>query len=411
MTQRARNYRYSAYTQAGSLTEGHLQASSLDEAVEMLWRKGLTPFETLEDSAPASARWWRRDLLSPRKASPRDVASFTREFATLAQSGIAIDDALRIVTEQSGTGRMRLVVAGVLDLVLDGAHLSDAMAHHPEAFQDDYVSMVRAAEVSGDLAKVFGELADLLERRHELAGKVTSALVYPCVLIVLAVMAVSVVVGVLVPGLAPIFAQGGRPMPAMIAFIVSCEQSWQSIATAGVALAICLFATGVALSRSDAMRLAADRILLGIPLAGTLSAEQNLARFARTLGSLLRAGVPMLAAQTSAGSVVRNRHIAAGLAASLEIVRDGQSLSRALSGRPGVTPVTLRMIAVGEETGKLSQMLLRIAIILEQQSQRRIERLMTLLTPALTIAIAGLVGMLIFTVMNAILSVNELAVR
>lgn len=411
MTQRARNYRYSAYTQTGSLTEGHLQASSLDEAIEMLWLKGLTPFETLEDGTPASTRWWRRDLVSPRKASARDVASFTRELATLIQSGIAIDDALRIVAEQSGTGRMQVVVASALDLILDGAHLSDAMSHHPETFQDDYVSMVRAGEISGDLAKVFGELADLLQRRHELAGKVASALVYPCVLMVLAVVAVSVVVSVLVPGLAPIFAQSGKPMPAMIAFIVRCEQSSQSIVTAGVAIAICLFAIVVALSRSDAMRLAADRILLGLPLAGTLSAEQNLARFARTLGSLLRAGVPMLAAQTSAGSVVRNRHIAAGLAASLEIVRDGQSLSRALSGRPGVTPLALRMIAVGEETGKLSQMLLRIAIILEQQSQRRIERLMTLLTPALTIAIAALVGTLIFTVMNAILSVNELAVR
>jgi general secretion pathway protein F len=306
---------------------------------------------------------------------------------------------------------MRPVVAGVLDLVLDGAHLSDAMAHHPEAFQDDYVSMARAGEVSGDLAKVFGELADLLERRQELAGKVTSALVYPCVLIVLAVVSVGVVVAVLVPGLAPIFAQSGRPMPPMIAFIVRCEQSWPTIAMSGVAIAICMLATGGALSRSESLRLAADRILLGLPLAGTLSAEQNLARFARTLGSLLRAGVPMLAAQTSAGSVVRNRHIASGLAAALEIVRDGRSLSQALSGRPGVAPVALRMIAVGEETGKLSQMLLRIAVILEQQSQRRIERLMTLLTPALTIAIAGLVGALIFTVMNAILSVNELAVR
>jgi general secretion pathway protein F len=408
---RARNYRYSAYTPAGILAEGRLQASTLEEAIETLWQRGLTPLETLEDTAPASARWWRHDLLSPRKASPRDVAAFTREFATLIQSGIPIDDALRIVAEQSGTGRMRPVVAGVLDLVLDGAHLSDAMAQHPEAFQDDYVSMARAGEVGGDLAKVFGELADLLERRQELAGKITSALVYPCVLIVMAVASIGVVVTVLVPGLAPIFAQSGRPMPAMIAFIIRCEQSWPAIAMAVAAIVIGGLAAGGALSRSDAMRFAADRILLGLPLAGTLSAEQNFARFARTLGSLLRAGVPMLAAQTSAGSVVRNRHIAAGLAAALEIVRDGRSLSRALSGRPGIAPVALRMIAVGEETGKLSQMLLRIAVILEQQSQRRIERLMTLLTPALTITIAGLVGALIFTVMDAILSVNELAVR
>jgi general secretion pathway protein F len=119
----------------------------------------------------------------------------------------------------------------------------------------------------------------------------------------------------------------------------------------------------------------------------------------------------MLPALTSARSAVGNRHIGSGIEASLEAVRDGQSLGRALSGRPSIPQVALRMIKVGEETGKLDEMLLRAAAVLEQQSQRRIERLMTLLTPALTIAIAGLVGALILTVMNAILSVNELAVQ
>ena len=119
--------------------------------------------------------------------------------------------------------------------------------------------------------------------------------------------------------------------------------------------------------------------------------------------------MPILAALTSARSAIRNRHIASGLAASLETVRDGQSLGSALSGRPGIPRVALRMITVGEETGKLDEMLLRTAIVLEQQSQRRIERLMTLLTPALTMAMAGLIGGLMLTVMNAIFSANEVA--
>jgi len=409
MTQRAHSYRYVAYTASGGLAEGRLEAASLDEANEALWARGLTPFETRADAAPGADPWWRREL-TLRKPSRRDVASFTREFATLAQSGIAIDDALRIVAEQSG-GRMRPVVVSLLDIVLDGAHLSEAMARHPEAFHDDYVNMARAGEASGDMARVFGELADLLERRQELAGKVTSALIYPCVLIILAVASVAIVMGFLIPNMAPIFAQSGRPVPAMIAVIVRAEESWPAIMMAGGAIAAGGFAIGAALARSRDLRLAADRILLRLPFAGTLGAEQNLARFARTLGSLLRSGVPMLAALASARAVVRNRHIACGLDAALETVRDGQSLGRALSGRPGVPPLALRMVAVGEETGRLDQMLLRIATVLEQQSQRRIERLMTLLTPTLTIAIAALVGMLIFTVMNAFLSVNELAVR
>ena len=411
MMQRARTYRYIAYTRAGALAEGRLQATSVDDAVEMLWERGLTPFETREDAATGSHRGSRGALLTPRKPSRRDVASFTREFATLAQSDIPLDDALRIVSEQSGMSRMRPVIASLLEAVLDGAHLSDAMARHPEAFQDDYVNMARAGEASGDMARIFGELADLLERRLDLAGRITSALVYPSVLIVMALASIAFVMAVLVPNLATIFADSGRPMPAMVALVVQMREAWPLILTAGAAIGIGTLGIGATMLRSDHLRRVADRILLGLPLAGTLSAEQNLARFARTLGSLLRTGVPMLPALGSARSVVRNRHIGSGLEASLEAIRDGQSLGRALSGRPGIPRVALRMIAVGEETGKLGDMLLRTAIVLEQQSQRRVERLMTLLTPALTIVIAGLIGGLILTVMNAILSVNELVLQ
>lgn len=409
--QRARTYHYIAYTRGGALAEGRLQATSLDDAIEMLWERGLTPFETREDGAPSSERWWRHELLSPRKPSRRDVASFTREFATLAQSDIPLDDALRIVSEQSGTTRMRPVIASLLEAVLDGQHLSDAMARHPEAFQDEYVNMARAGEASGEMARVFGELADLLERRLDLAGRITSALVYPCVLIVVALASITVIMGVLVPNLAPIFSESGRSMPVMVALVVRLREAWPLVLTAGAVMGIGALGIGATILRSNHLRHAADRILLRVPLAGTLSAEQNFARFTRTLGSLLRTGVSMLPALASARSAVRNRHIGSGLEGTLESVRDGQSLGRALSGRPGIPRVALRMITVGEETGKLDEMLLRTAIVLEQQSQRRIERLMTLLTPALTIAIAGLVGGLILTVMNAIFSVNELALQ
>jgi general secretion pathway protein F len=192
---------------------------------------------------------------------------------------------------------------------------------------------------------------------------------------------------------------------------VRMQAAWPLILTAGAVMGLGALGIGATILRSDHVRRAVDRILLRLPLAGTLSAEQNFARFSRTLGSLLRTGVPMLRALASARSAVRNRHIGSGLEASLEIVREGQSLGRALSGRPGIPRVALRMITVGEETGKLDEMLLRTAIVLEQQSQRRIERLMTLLTPALTISIAGLIGGLILTVMNAIFSVNAVVLQ
>jgi general secretion pathway protein F len=409
--ERVFTYHYIAYTREGALAEGRLQAASLDEAAEMLWERGLTPFETRRDGERGLHSWSRLELLAPRKPSRRDVAHFTREFATLAQSGIPLDDALRIVSEQSDTARMRPVIASLLEAVLDGAHLSDAMARHPEAFQGDYVNMARAGEASGEMARVFGELADLLERRLDLAGKVTSALVYPSVLIVMALASITVVIGVLVPHLAPIFAESGRPMPAMVDLVVRMREAWPLLLTVGALMILAALAIGATVSRSPHLRRAVDRLLLGLPLAGRLSAEQNFGRFSRTLGSLLRTGVPMLPALASAHSAVRNRHIRLGLESALETVREGQSLGRALSKGAGIPRVAVRMITVGEETGKLDEMLLRTAVVLEQQAHRRIERLLTLLTPALTIAIAGLVGGLMLSVMNAILSVNELTLQ
>src|SRR5262249_17627945 len=314
-------------TQAGALAEGRVEAGSLDEARETLWGRGLVPFETREDRVPSGHRGLLS--LSPGKPSRRDVTSFTREFATLVQSGIALDDALRIIAEQSITPRMRLVVAGLLAGVLDGAHLSDAMARHPDVFADDYVNMVRAGEASGDVARVFAELSDLLERREALAGKLSSALIYPCVLIVMALASVAVVIGVLVPGLAPIFAESGRPMPAFVGLLVALEQAWPFILMACVGVAAGALMLAMMISRSAGARRAADRLLLRFPFVGTLSAEYELARFARTLGSLLRAGVPLIGALTSAGALVRNSHVASGVAAALEQVRDGQSLGRA----------------------------------------------------------------------------------
>ncbi|UTD26548.1 type II secretion system F family protein [Bradyrhizobium sp. WD16] len=406
-----RSFRYLAYTQAGVLTEGRIEAETVEQVHDVLWERGLTPFETHDDQRSASRRWSRGTLLAPRKPSARDIAAFVRELATLIEAGVPLDDTLRIMVDHSGQVRMRPVVTGLLQSVLDGAHLSDAMARHRESFQNDTISMVRAGEISGDLVRVLTELADLLERRQQLVAKTTSALVYPCILIVMALVSITIVMAVLVPSLAPIFAESGRPLPGMIAFILWVQQGWPWLAAIVALMVAASSAARGYVKRSTNARLAAHRLLLKLPLAGVVSVEQNLARFARTLGSLLRAGVPMLAAFASARAVVQNAHIASGLEASLEQIRDGQNLGRALSGRDGIPPVALRMIAVGEETARLGHMLIRIALLFEQQSQRRIERLMTMLTPALTVGIAGLIGLLIFTVMNAILSINELAAR
>lgn len=336
---------------------------------------------------------------------------FTRDFATLNSAEIPLDDALRILGAQAPSRALRPVIASLLADVLDGSHLSDAMHKHPKIFSADYVSAVRSGEVGGTLGQVLEEMADLLERRMEIRNRIRSALVYPAILVAFAIVTVSLIVAVLVPGIAPIFAEGGRSMPAVIGFVLAVQAHWTEIMVWLLAATVAGTSALVLALRRPHVRVAIDRAKLRAPAFGIFILERETAQFARGLGTLLRAGVPLLQASTSARTVIGNRHIGAGVDRALEAVREGSSLHRALERHADLPPVALRMISVGEEAGKLDRMLLRMAAMFEQQTQRTVDRFMTVLTPALTLTIAALIGGLILTVMNAILSINELVYR
>jgi general secretion pathway protein F len=403
-------FTYRAYGGGGEFAEGAIEAASPDAANDMLWAQGLTPFH-LQAADAAGQRWWQREIFAGTASSPAQLAVFTRDFATLDNAEIPLDDALRILTEQAPSRAMRAVIAGLLADVLDGAHLSDAMQKHPRVFSADYVSAVRAGEVGGTLSQVLEEMADLLERRMEVRNRIRSALVYPAVLIAFAVVTIGLIVTVLVPGIAPIFAESGKAMPAAIGFVLAVQAHGTEIAVSLLAAAAATTAVLVAALRRPEVRLAIDRWKLRPPLVGAFVLQRETARFARSLGTLLRAGVPLLQAAISARAVIGNRHVGAGVDGALDAVREGSSLHRALQAHAGLPGVALRMISVGEEAGKLDRMLLRVALMFEQQTQRTMDRFMTILTPALTLTIAVMVGSLILTVMNAILSINELAYR
>jgi general secretion pathway protein F len=295
--------------------------------------------------------------------------------------------------------------------VLDGSPLSDAMHKHPQVFATDYVSAVRSGEVGGTLAQVFEEMADLLERRMEVRNRIRSALVYPAILVAFAIVTIGLIVAVLVPGIAPIFAEGGRAPPAVIGFVLAVQAHWTEISLSLVTLVAGAAAALAMALRHPPIRVALDRLKLRPPLLGPFVLEREAARFARGLGTLLRAGVPLLQASTSARASIGNRYIGAGVDRALEAVREGSSLHRALEGHAALPAVALRMISVGEEAGKLDRMLLRMAAMFEQQTQRTLDRFMTILTPTLTLTIAFLVGGLVLSVMNAILGINELVSR
>ena len=402
-------FRYRAYSAAGDLEEGEIEASAPDAAEDALWRRGLTPFETREVAAKTVAA--PRFSLGGRGLKLAELTSFTREFATLEEADIPLDNGLRILAAQSPTPAQRELAESILKRVVDGMSLSDALARRPEIFSTEYINVVRAGETIGKVGQALGDLADMMERRLELRSRITSALVYPALLISLAIVSTGVVLATLVPNIAPIFVDNNRPMPAGLQFILDAEANWRVIAAVLGAVALGIFLLARMASQRPSWLEARDRQMLRAPYVGPLLAQHETARFMRTLGSMLKAGVPLLPALESARTAVANRYLSARIETATEEVRGGAHLSAAL-GRIDLLPrVAPQMAAIGEETGKLDAMLMRVAIMFERQTQRAIERAMGLVTPVLTILIALVVGGLIMTVMDAVLSINELATK
>lgn len=404
-------FRYRAYGDDGRLAEGTLDATTLDAANEALWSQGLSPFQ-MHSADQSDARWWNREITLGGGGSRRgDLLAFTREFAMLNAAEIPLDDALRILQQQATSSRLRALVESLLSEILNGLPLSDAMQKQPAVFPIDYIAVVRAGETGGTLGDVLVELADLLERRAEIRARIQSALVYPSMLVALSLATLAIIVGGLIPSIAPIFAQSGKPMPTSIQFLLALQQMWIEIAVGtALVLATAVASISIAIRRPD-IRQRLDRLKLGLPVVGTFLLQQEAARFTRTLGTMLKAGVPLIQAASSASSVVGNRHVATGLDRAIEAVHQGTALHRALRAEAVLPAIALQMISVGEEAGKLDRMLTRVAIMLERQIQGNIDRFMSALTPALTVGIALMVGALIMPVMNAVLSINDMVGR
>lgn len=403
-------FSYRAYRLDGSFAKGEIDAASSDDAGDMLWAQGLSPFQ-LRATDRSSAKWWNREIVFGSGTQRADLVAFTREFAMLNAADIPLDSALRILQTQASSLRLRGLVESLLSEVLNGMPLSDAMQKQSKIFPADYIAVVRAGETGGTLTDVLVELAELLERRAEIRARVQSALIYPSILVVLSLGTLAIIIGGLIPSIAPIFAQSGKPMPASIEFMLALKERWFVILAIGAFVALTIMIITSVAARTAENRQKLDLLKLKTPLIGSFLLQHEAARFSRTLGAMLKAGVPLIQAMKSASSVVGNRHIAAGMDRAIEAVHQGTALHRALRNEAVLPAIALQMISVGEEAGKLDRMLMRVAIMHERQIQSNIDRFMSALTPALTVGIAIMVGLLIMPVMNAVLSINDLAAR
>ena len=398
-------FAYQAYAADGSARAGRIEADNRQRAVAQLRADGLQVFAI--EPAAASASIWTRDLFGRDRVNDAARLAFLREFGTLIGAGLTVDRALRLV-ERQASAALKPVLADILERVVAGASLSRAMAAHPQAFSRDMVDIVRAGEATGTLEAVIASLTGSIERRDAVRRHLTSAMIYPALLVLMAIGTLVMIVIVLVPALTPLFEGSGRPPPFAIraaAVLGDGISAGWPVMLGGAAL----IGLGLArIWREPGFAAARGRLALRLPLVREIVAGIELGRICRVLGTLLCAEVPIPDAVAATRPLAGNRVFRKALDEAGRRLTEGGSLASGLASLKPHAPSTLNLIASGEQVNRLGPVLLHAAEMHETQTRQRIDRLLALLTPLVTVTIGGLIGGLIISVMGAIMSVGQL---
>jgi general secretion pathway protein F len=399
------SFRYTAILASGETATGLLDAPSEQAVVELLRRQGSLPVraEPADKAAGLFANLLGAEFGGAKKLSGNEVAESTRELAVMLNAGQDLDRALRFLVDTAERRHVRALLTQVRDAVRDGKPLATALAQHPRSFPRLYVGLVRAGEAGGMLAGTLERLADLLEKQRALKSSVISALIYPIILLVAGIGSI------VLPQFVPLFEQAGATLPRPTQIVIALGHIVSAYGIYVAALtAIAAIGVRQALTRPN-IRLWWDRTLLHLPVIGPLARELLAARFARTLGTLLQNGVPLVGALAIVSDVIGNAAAEAAVRTATESAKGGAGLARPLQ-QSGIFPVrTIYLLRLGEETAQLATMSLRAAEIHEEQSRIGIERLTALLVPVLILTMGVAVAGIVSSLLLAMLSLNDLA--
>ncbi len=402
-------FRYRAISPSGQVSEGDMLAESRREVVARIQALGHVPMLAEELVESGLRALLTADLLKPRHASRRSIAPLIRQLGTLLRAGLPLDRSLEVLHEVTDRRADAEVPRRLLAKIRGGSALADAMAAEP-LFPAFCVSMVRAGEVSGALEAVLERLAEFLEKSQAAKAKIRSAMLYPAIVLVASLASLFVLFGFVVPRFRPFFEDAHARLPLVTRALLATgdlfQQFWwlPPLLLAALALAI------TAAARDPERRHALDALVLRLPLFGELARKIEIAHFSRILGTLLKNGVPLTHALKIAGETIRNRVLAKAINAVAASVKEGKGLAEPLAQSRVVPPLALRLVRVGEEAARLDDMLLEVATIYDWETNYSIERLLSLLGPALTIGLGGLVALVIGSIMMTVLSVYRLAI-
>ena len=405
-------YRYRAVNSAGDVAAGELDAANEGEIVDRLRDQGLMPMrveaaagDKLATARPAGER---RRLFASRRVTRDHVLAFTRELATLLRAGLTLDRAMEILIGLAPTPPVALLLQTIRDDVRGGRALSLALDAHLETFSRFYVKIVRAGEAGGALGAVLTRLADTMERNKELRESVKSALIYPTILICVAVASVMVLLVFVVPQFQQTFSQAGKALPLPTEIVIMLGTGLRKYWWVLIVVAVSVSWLVRRRLRVPEVRLRYDARLLRAPLLGDLLAKVEVARFARTLATLLGNGVTLLAGLSIVKDTMTNTVLAQALEGVVTRLREGKGFGRPLA-ETGVYPkLAAQMILVGEESGRLEEMLNRVADVYDREVQMAIKRFLSVLEPMLILGLAVLIGGIVFSILLGVMGMSEL---
>jgi len=361
---------------------------------------------------PASAKSFLglRLGIKQTKLSQKDIALFTGELATLLESGLPLDKSLLVLIDLTEDNeRVTKLIGRVLEKVKGGSTLADALEKQSGIFSKFYLNMIRAGEAGGSLGEVLTRLSEYLERSRELKETVSTAMIYPIILLIMSLASLFVMLTFVVPQFSEMFESAGKALPVSTQIVVGLadwlQSYWWILVLGGVLI------TGyMNLQMADPVKKKVwDGRFLRLPLAGTIILHKETANISRTLGTLLGNGVSILAALVIVRETVDNLVLAAAIQDTEEQLKQGKNMSDALFEKRIFPKMAMQMIKMGEETGRLEEMLLRVATIYDKQLRVSIQRMLALLEPALIITLGLMIAGIIVSILLAILSVNDLA--
>ena len=400
------SFHFRAVNAEGKASTGTLTGESDKDVARELRKQGLTPvYVGLEQKK--AFEFELPDFGGGRK---KEVLFFTTELTTLLNSGIPVDRALQISTELTERPQFRMVILDVLRVLKGGKSLADSLATHPKHFSDLYVNMVRAGEASGSLGVIFERLSEFEKTRDELRGYIISSMVYPALLSLVGAGSVFVLMNFVVPRFAQVFEQGNIPMPLPTRMMIEASRFTQAYAPIGLGLIVAGLIGFQAYIRTPEGRMWWDGFRLKIPLLGDALRKAETARFARAMGTLIANSVPLIQSLSISAAILNNRRISASLHSVAQGVKRGEGIAAPLKKTGEFPPLASHLLSVGEETGKLDLMFLRMAEVYEADTRAAIRRFTSLFEPIIILVMGLIIGALVISLLLAISSINEVAI-